>query len=530
MKSRIKLYQHQKDAAKKMAKVDKGIICMPTGVGKTYSQAAIIAKDITEHKNQFRMYVVNAPRIILTYQLMNDIYDFITREGIEALYMFVHSGGLTDERDINIIREDAKERGIRYSDINAGTSIAGVQDTMRRARDLNLPVVFFSTYNSADRIEEARIGLTEQKLSIVLNDEAHYLVRADFNHIITTLKSDRCYFFTATMINSTSEEGRGMNVEKLYGEVLYTMLPSTAIDKGFMVCPRLHFVTTADVVNDADYEKSINKVILSTFHQHEEVLRIDHNGKTRPKVLVSVRGVQDIINFVGLNDDSRSDEYLKLRSEGVEIYAVASSDAIHNNINGSTNFTRQEFLRKMRIDGTNKDKKMLVLHYDILAEGISISGFSGIMPLRTLSKSKFLQTFGRSARPDSDDKIQIKRILKSRGKDGILSREDWNKMNKPYAYIMIPNLYVGNHDDSKYIEDLVNELRSFNYDPTEIIVTDDDIRGEGKFSIPDPGIGPRNSTIRHFSMIIEDMEKWRIAIDESKRSKMDLLRKKYNKK
>ena len=221
MKSKIKLYSHQKDAAKKMDKVDKGIICMPTGVGKTYSQAAIIAKDITEHLNQFRMYVVNAPRIMLSYQLMNDIYDFITRESVEALYMFVHSGGLTDERDINIIREDAKERGIPYSDINAGTSVAGIQAAMRRAKELNLPVVFFSTYNSADRIEEARIGFTEQKLSIVLNDEAHYLVRADFNHIITTLKSERCYFFTATMINTTSEDGRGMNQDKLYGDVLY---------------------------------------------------------------------------------------------------------------------------------------------------------------------------------------------------------------------------------------------------------------------------------------------------------------------
>lgn len=69
-----RLYDYQKDAVEKCATNDKGIVCMPTGVGKTFCQAAIIADDILNHRGDFRMYVVNAPRIVLTYQLLKEVY------------------------------------------------------------------------------------------------------------------------------------------------------------------------------------------------------------------------------------------------------------------------------------------------------------------------------------------------------------------------------------------------------------------------------------------------------------------------
>ena len=72
----------------------------------------------------------------------------------------------------------------------------------------------------------------------------------------------------------------------------------------------------------------------------------------------------------------------------------ASNDEIGNFING-VRTRRDDFLRRLKEDGTNPEKRLIVLDYDILAEGIDVSGFSGIMPLRTLNKSKFLQTYGR---------------------------------------------------------------------------------------------------------------------------------------
>lgn len=489
---KIKLYPHQKSATKMMAKKDKGIICMPTGTGKTFCQAAVIAKDIKKNPG-FRMYVVNAPRIILTYQLLNEVYGFLTKERVESLLMFVHSGGMNDERDINIIRENAVINGMKTSDINATTNVAGVASTIEKAKELDLPIIFFSTYNSADRIQAARrMTETKQKISIVLNDEAHYLIQEQFHPIIHILKTDRLYFFTATIINGESENGRHMNNEKAFGKILHQMVPREAIDLGYLIRPRLHFIKTRENVNDVRYEKGLNRIIEQGFRQHEGMLLVEHQGNTTPKVLVSVRGTQDIVNFIGIENKENSDpsiEFQRLRNQGVEIYAVSSNGSIHNSINGNNKYSRQEFLRSLKEDGTNPDKKILVLHYDILSEGIDISGFSAIMPLRTLSKSKFLQTFGRCARPDAEDK---KRIDK-----GQLDPNDLDNMNKPFAYIILPNMYIGNEDDSKYVQNLVEELRELNFQPSDIIINPP-IRGVGT-EPREVKITLRNETINIFT-------------------------------
>ncbi|MFW6246827.1 MAG: hypothetical protein ACOC22_01480 [bacterium] len=153
-----------------------------------------------------------------------------------------------------------------------------------------------------------------------------------------------------------------------------------------------------------------------------------------------------------------SDEYTELRSDGVDIYAIGTHESIGNFINGER-VRRPEFLKRLKVDGTNKDKKLIVLHYDILAEGIDVSGFSGIMPLRTLSKSKFLQTFGRAARLDPEDRRRIDL--------GEITYEDLDLMVKPYAYIIVPNIVQSNEDDRENTIQLINELRTFDFDPIE---------------------------------------------------------------
>ena len=176
----------------------------------------------------------NAPRIILTYQLLKEVFWFLTQSGIEARYMFVHSGGKVEERELEEIRIEANSEGydIPFSEIGSGTSVDGIIDMMHKAKDDDLPLVFFSTYNSAHKIEQARKKFTKQPFTTVLNDEAHYLVQEQFHDILTTLTSSRCYFFTATTKYTPSDKGRGMNNVELYGEILYSMTPREAIDLG----------------------------------------------------------------------------------------------------------------------------------------------------------------------------------------------------------------------------------------------------------------------------------------------------------
>ena len=487
-----KLYDYQRRAVNSTKKHNKGIICMPTGVGKTFCQASMVARDIQKHPNRFRLYVVNAPRIMLSYQLLREVYSFLLDAKITARYSFVHSGSGADETEMEQIRTRINEENdteIPFSQIGATLNVEGITTMINKAKEQNLPLILFSTYNSAEKIEVAR-QQTNVEIEMVLNDEAHYLVQERFYDILNTLKSNRCYFFTATMIHTPSDNGRGMNNEESYGKVLYVMLPVHAIRIGKMVRPRLHFVRSENIYNTDDYNKSLNKIIVDVFEQHTQILKKTNQN---PKLLISTRGTQDILDFI------HSNEYTQLRCKGVEIYVVSSSENIGNRINNE-DVRRQDFLRRLKQDGEDKTKKILVMHYDILAEGIDVSGFTGIMPLRTLNKSKFLQTYGRSARPDKDDRKNIDAIVKA---NGYITSADWDKMNKPYAYIIVPNITHTNEDDKENTIQLITELRHYGFNPYEDIIGTEPPKGPNGGEEPEIMNGEFTGTLRRIGVLVD---------------------------
>ena len=446
-----KLYNYQQDAVNQTETNQKGIFVLPTGTGKTMIQAALIEKFIGKTK-QFKMFVVNAPRIILTYQLLNEIYTYMVERGIECRYHFVHSGSPLDISEMEQLRILTD---IPFSQIGSTTSSIELTEVMEKTRRLNIPLIIFSTYHSADRIELAR-RIINQPIDMVLNDEAHYLVQDRFYDIIDMIQTKRKYFFTATMRVNTSEEGRGMNNVSTYGDVIYRLLPREAIEMGKMVRPRIHLVTTNGVRTDEDFDKSLNKVIHNSFKTQAEYFKTNHPNIV-PKIIVATRGSSDIKNFLGSN------EYNLLRQMGVEIFAISSNEEIANDING-VKVNRQVFLKKIKEVGKDNNKMMLVLHYDILTEGIDVPGLTSCMPIRNLNKSRFIQTLGRCSRLDSEDR----RMLES----GEISWDDINKMNKPYAYIILPELTLTHKDDMAEMRQFVSELRDYNFNPSEDIVCD----------------------------------------------------------
>ena len=449
-----KLYDYQLKAVESTDKNKKGIVCMPTGTGKTFVQASVIAKEILEKEGKFGVYVINAPRIMLSYQLLKEVYTFLTQAGIDARYMSVHSGGSNDMEDLEKIRIDANYNegtNIQFAQIENGTSPVTIREFIEKAKLGDIPAIFFSTYNSAERINDAIPG---QKISIVMNDESQYLVQEQFHDIIHILNFNRCYFFTATTIHTPSDKGRGMNNVSSYGEVIFLMTPREAIDMGKMVRPRLHFVISKDgrSYNSDDFQSNIGKIIAESFSQHSYVI----GNFAKAKMLISVKGLGDIKRFF------ESREYKRFISSGVNIYAVGSDDEIGNNINGEKT-NRRDFLKRLQNDGKNPKQELIILHFDVLSEGIDIPSITGILPLRTLGKAKFLQTFGRAARLDIEDRERIT--------NGEINPEELSEMNKPYAWVIVPDIINGDSDSKENIKDLITELRDYGFKPSEGIVT-----------------------------------------------------------
>ena len=477
-----KFYDYQLEAFDEVQNNKKGIVCLPTGTGKTFVQAGIVANDIITNPG-FRMYVINAPRILLSYQLMREVQKYLINNGIEARYMAVHSGRMDDSVEILKLQQ---EKGITYNETNSTTSTVEIREMIETAQNQDLPLIFFSTYNSAYRIQEGRVDFP--KINITLNDEAHYLVQEQFYDIVDTLESDRKYFFTATTKETPSDEGRGMNNKGTYGEIIYNMTPREAIERGKMVRPRMHFVTAVKNVtyNKDDMERSMGNMVIESFKQHDYTL----TGTDAPKMLVASNGTQDIKNIIN------SPELERIQRGGTSIYAIASDPEIGNWVNGEK-LSRPEFLSRLKKEGSDSTKRMIIIHYDILTEGIDIPGITGVLFLRSMKKSKFIQTFGRAARLDSDDREAFE--------SGKYTHNDLGLMDKPYAWVIIPVLTHDDEDTKGNIGDLIHELRDYNFEPKEDIVVSNTVNGIGTMDGED-AVGELKRKTRHIGNYIEDVQ------------------------
>lgn len=506
------LYDYQQETLASMEKSDKGIICLPTGTGKTMIQAAFISSRI-EKTGGFSIYVINAPRIMLSYQLLREAYKFLTLSGIEAKYCCVHSGGPTDIEDLEKIRISANtslESPIPYSDILSGTSVSIISEAIKKASELDVPLIFFSTYNSAERIQEA-LDTTPYHIDTVVNDEAHYLVQERFHDVLHSLNAKRCYFFTATTIHTPSDNGRGMNNTESYGEMIYSMTPLEAIQRGKMVPPRIQFVISKSghKYKKEDFDKSLGLIIRESFEHH----RGRPDCLNSSKMLISAKGVGDIKKFM------ESSEYWGMINSGIKIYAIASDESIGNNING-IKVSRQKFLSELKKDGTDENLNLIVIHYDILAEGIDISGFTGIMPLRNLTKSKFLQTYGRAARLHPDDRLALEKSE--------ITPMERNKFKKPYAWVIIPTILSEDLDNRENVASIIKELRSYGFLLSELMIVTEEVNGIGKTEGPEALIELKKKS-KSMGLFIEEVDSIyesdkEAEIESERRNKLNSLK------
>ena len=90
------LYDHQSLALEAIMKEKRGKIILPTGTGKTFIQAAVIAMNILQTPMEKTwphtctdVHIVQVPRILLSYQILNEVYGFLNMFGISAKFLVV---------------------------------------------------------------------------------------------------------------------------------------------------------------------------------------------------------------------------------------------------------------------------------------------------------------------------------------------------------------------------------------------------------------------------------------------------------
>lgn len=352
------LYQHQTEALVALERTPTNArVVIPTGGGKTLIEAFYLRDMINKNESKdTRIHLVLAPRIILVNQLIKEYRGFIGQSYIALAF---HSG-----------RAEPDHETVKWNE-KSTTSTDEIKVQFDRAKRMGKDLVVFSTYASAHK-------LAKFKIATVIADESQYCVTENYHETIKSLKCNNKKFFTATE-RHTLEGGRGLNNVSVYGPVAYQISPQTLIDRKIIVAPRLHLMY-------ADSPDKVKSIIDEVCHVAAKQVEMTEDAMPVTKILFAMRGTDDVKTI------SQNWQQIKNKFPDYDIFTIVSHAKFGAQING-VKYSRGVFFNMLR-----ETDKVLIFHYDILAEGVDIDGITGVCILRNLKQAKLLQTIGRAVR------------------------------------------------------------------------------------------------------------------------------------
>tara|TARA_Y100001970_G_scaffold244039_1_gene309805 strand:- start:99 stop:1262 length:1164 start_codon:yes stop_codon:yes gene_type:complete len=348
------LRPHQTDALDAMANHNKGQIIVPTGGGKTMC--------MIEDAKRGGTTVVVAPRILLAEQLSSEFLEQIDNVSV----MHVHSG------------ETPHYSSTKANDIAEWTLLN---------RLFGKNSLIFTTYHSLHRVQESGIPV-----DTVYFDEAHNSVNRNFfpaTKFFGTGGASRCFFFTATPKHSRTVQKAGMNDREVYGDVIINVPAPKLVDEGYILPPKVEVYKSRLLRKDEIYSE------VESEHMISAIDRLDVD-----KVLICAKSTKQITNL--LYASKFQDE---LAWRGYSWMTITSKTGA---IIDGEKVGRDEFFNVLNAWGKDDDKKFVVLHHSILAEGINVKGLEAALFMRNMDYITISQTIGRVIRLGNANKTHGK--------------------------------------------------------------------------------------------------------------------------
>ena len=351
------LRPHQTDALDAMANHTKGQIIVPTGGGKT--KCMIQDAKRLFNTEEVSTIVVVAPRILLAEQLSSEFLEEID----DVSVMHVHSGEtphFSSTKAIEIYWWDERTVGNK---------------------------IIFTTYHSLHRIRNSNIAV-----DTIYFDEAHNSVNRNFFPSVRyygTMGADRCFFFTATPKHSLTPFKDGMNDTEVYGDVLINVPAPKLVDEGYILPPKVEVYKSRLLRKDEIYSEVESDQMIGAIDK----LEVD-------KVLICAKSTKQIIGLL-----SQSDFCYELNVRGYSWMTITSRTGA---IIDGKKVRRDEFFRTLNAWGEDDEKKFVVLHHSILAEGINVKGLEAALFMRNMDYITISQTIGRVIRLGNDKKTHGK--------------------------------------------------------------------------------------------------------------------------
>lgn len=411
---------HQKRAIETTATNNRGQIIIPTGTGKTRIQVHTHIADMLNKikQNESGVYVIGAHRLLLCKQLMDELQDLCLRIGIPINALYVGSAR-HDEKDVY---DQYFQKGIDSNNYESKYTTVGedVKSFYEKTKGQKRNLIVVSTYHSFDKLKNI------EEIDLCTYDEAHTTTEDRFldNILLVMPKIKRNYFFTATR-KVSGDEG-GMNDQEIYGDILIAISPTEAIEAGEITMPRIHTINlqngkTGEVSHRN--EEMLIKTVQEAFIQHKNLLKKDsaYPDEIGAKLLVSLKGSNEMEL---LQNNLKFQEWCS--SNSIKTYSYSSRFGNFEDFTAQPN--RNKVYENMKSLSDTEDA--ILLHIDILTEGIDLPSITGVLLLRHLNEIKLFQALGRALRLFKADR---KRLY-----DRSIKPIDRNLFVKPFAYLILP--------------------------------------------------------------------------------------------
>jgi superfamily II DNA or RNA helicase len=392
----MQLRPHQQDALNALQRHSKGICVFPTGGGKTNVG---IFDAVEQFKSDApKTIVVVAPRILLAEQLSSEYLEFITNVAV----LHVHTG---------------------ETHHFSTTKPAEIYNWSRRAYKHQL---IFTTYNSLQQLQRAEI-----KVDTIYFDEAHNSIQRHFFPAVEyfAAEAERCYFFTATPKYSNVVGKAGMNDSEVYGNIISKVPAPELVQNGYIIPPKVIATQMRLSVKGEDIAQRDCEYLLQTIQDNP----VD-------KILICAKATKHIIGLL-----SETDFAEQLAEEGYSVLHITSK---HGAFIDGQKVNREVFFDTLNDWGKDADKKFVVLHHSILAEGINISALEAVVFMRSMDIVGIGQTVGRTLRLHPQDAAGIR--------SGALVAGALESYTKSYGLVICPTFDKASTGTAQKVQNVVD--------------------------------------------------------------------------
>ena len=398
MRPVIQLRPHQQTALDALRQNAKGICVFPTGGGKTNVGIFDAIQEFLKDTSQ--TIVVVSPRILLAEQLSSEYLEFITN----AHVMHVHTG---ETRHFSTTKPNVIRAW--YNAVDGHKLI-------------------FTTYNSLQQIVHADI-----QVDTIYFDEAHNSVRRDFFPAVEyfAAEASRSYFFTATPKYSATISKPGMNDTEVYGQIIAKVPAPELVQNGYIIPPNVIAKQMRLSVKGEDIAQRDSEYLLQTISENPV-----------NKILICAKATKHIINLL-----SETNFAQELTEAG---YSVMHITAKHGAFIDGQKVNREVFFDTLNTWGKDADKKFVVLHHSILAEGINISALEAVVFMRSMDVVGIGQTVGRTLRLHPADAAGIR--------SGALQAGDLASYTKSYGLVICPTFDKASTGTARAVQNVVDTI------------------------------------------------------------------------